>query len=195
MTTCAAAIKRFEEKYGESAVEAKVVKLYCQIPPIVKLDSSLNSLAACEHLQLSTNSIDKIAVAFTGLKNLKILSLGRNVIKKIEKLDDVAENLEELWVSYNQIGTLDGLQGLVNLKTLYISNNNLKSFAELDKVAGLANLRDVLLTGNPMYEGLSPQEARIEILRRLPNVAKIDGQMVLQRERDEAADAALGADE
>ena len=63
MTTCGAAIKNFEAKTGEVAAEAKIVKLYCQIPPIAKLDSSLNNLAGCEHLQLSTNNIDKIGAA------------------------------------------------------------------------------------------------------------------------------------
>lgn len=239
MTTCAAAIKKFEERTGETASESKIVKLYCQIPPIAKLDSSLNNLTACEcapasrgmgparraggrvprvarpsdrgrgagdaspcrfaraptsrvrrHLQLSTNNIDKIGLAFTGLKNLKILSLGRNVIKKIEKLDDLGDSLEELWMSYNQISALEGLHAMNKLTTLYMSNNNLKNFAELEKIAGLPNLKDVLFVGNPMYEGLSPTEARIEILRRLPNLAKIDGAMVLQRDRDEAAAAA-----
>ena len=99
MTTCAAAIKKFEERTGETASDSKIVKLYCQIPPISKLDSNLNNLAGCEHLQLSTNNIDKIGVAFTGLKNLKILSMGRNVIKKIEKLDDLGDTLEQLWMS------------------------------------------------------------------------------------------------
>ncbi|EGB11004.1 hypothetical protein AURANDRAFT_58761 [Aureococcus anophagefferens] len=194
MTTCAAAIKKFEEKTGETASDAKIVKLYCQIPPIAKLDSSLNNLAACEraaaHLQLSTNNIDKIGLAFTGLKNLKILSLGRNVIKKIEKLDDLGDSLEELWISYNQISALEGLHAMTKLTTLYMSNNNLKNFAELEKIAGLPNLKDVLFVGNPMYEGLTAAESRIEILRRLPNLAKIDGSMVLQRDRDEAAAAA-----
>lgn len=37
------------------------------------------------------------------MENLRILSLGRNLIKKIENLDAVAETLEELWISYNQI--------------------------------------------------------------------------------------------
>ena len=75
MTTCGAAIKNFEAKTGEVAAEAKIVKLYCQVPPIAKMDGSLNNLAACEHLQLSTNAIDKFGVALS-LPNLKILRFG-----------------------------------------------------------------------------------------------------------------------
>ncbi len=84
------------------------------------------------------------------MKKLKILSVGRNQIKKFEKLDDLAETLEELWLSYNQIFSLDGLSNLKNLTTLFMSNNNLKSWAELDKLKGLEKLRDVLFVGNPM---------------------------------------------
>lgn len=40
------------------------------------------------------------------MENLRILSLGRNLIKKIENLDAVADTLEELWISYNQIASL-----------------------------------------------------------------------------------------
>lgn len=58
---------------------------------------------------------------------------------KIEKLDDVAETLEELWISYNQVTTLDGLSNLSHLTRLYMSNNSVKSWAELDKlVSGTA---------------------------------------------------------
>eukprot|EP00622_Pseudochattonella_farcimen_P007760 FR743825.1.p1 GENE.FR743825.1~~FR743825.1.p1 ORF type:complete len:135 (+),score=21.70 FR743825.1:24-407(+) len=121
------------------------------------------------------------------MKNLKILSVGRNQIKKIEKLDDVADTLTELWMSYNQISSLDGLQGLVNLQVLYLSNNNIKAWTELDKLAGLAGLRDVLFVGNPIYEGTSKEDARIEVLRHLPNVMKIDGDLVKPSERATAA--------
>lgn len=51
---------------------------------------------------MSTNCIEKIS-SLSGMESLKILSLGRNLLKKIENLDAVAETLEELWVSYNQI--------------------------------------------------------------------------------------------
>merc|ERR1712100_453357 len=89
-------------------------------------------------------------IPLAGMKKLQILSLGRNQLKKIEKLDDLADTLRELWVSYNAISTLDGLAGLSSLEVLYISNNNLKDWDELHKLAGLSLLRDVLFTGNPM---------------------------------------------
>ena len=54
--------------------------------------------------------------------------------------------------------------------------------------AGLANLRDVLFTGNPIYDEMTKEQARIEVLKRLPQVAKIDGDMVKPAERE----AALG---
>jgi dynein light chain 1 len=53
---------------------------------------------------------------------------------QIEKLEDVAGTLEELWLSYNQITSLDGLSGLSQLTTLYISNNLIKGWNELDKL-------------------------------------------------------------
>lgn len=47
-TSCSQAIKNWEAKNETSAEEATVVKLYCQIPPIAKLDNSLNTLKNCE---------------------------------------------------------------------------------------------------------------------------------------------------
>ena len=49
-------------------------------------------------------------------------------------------------------------------------------------------LNDVLFVGNPIYDGMSKEDARIEILRHLPQVGKIDGDMVKPTER-ELADA------
>jgi Leucine-rich repeat (LRR) protein len=76
-------------------------------------------------LSLSTNSIDRIAglqpsasaagggagaagapSSASPLPRLEALSLGRNLIKRIEGLEGVAETLRELWLSYNQIEKL-----------------------------------------------------------------------------------------
>jgi dynein light chain 1 len=130
-SNCNAAIKAWEAKHEAVAEEAEVVKLYCQIPPIAKMDNSLNTLKCCTHLSLSTNGIDRL-IPLSGMKELRILSIGRNHIKKLEKLDDLADTLEELWVSYNSIASLDGVAGLKKLQVLYISNNLIKSWSELD---------------------------------------------------------------
>ena len=53
---------------------------------------------------------------------------------KIEKLEEVSATLEELWISYNHISSLDGISMCTNLTTLYISNNAIKSWSELDKL-------------------------------------------------------------
>ena len=189
MTTCSAALKAWAEENKEAPEDAKVVKLYAQMPPITKLDNKLNDLKNAVHLSLSTNTIDRINVALA-LPKLRILSLGRNNIKKIDKLEGCAGTLEELWVSYNAISSLDGVDGLSKLTTLYISNNKLHDWEELNKIAGLVGLKDVLFVGNPFYDGLTAEQQRVEVLKRLPQLAKIDGVMVTPAERAEASGTA-----
>ena len=70
-----------------------------------------------------------------------------------------------------------------------MSNNKLHSFDELNKLAGLGELKDVLFVGNPFYDGLTPEQQRVEVLKRLPQIAKIDGVMVTPSERAEATAA------
>lgn len=189
MTTCTQALKAWEAKHDKKAEETTEIKLCCQFPPIVKMDKSLNGLKSCEVLSLSTNMIDRMS-SLAGMSRLRILSLGRNNLKKIEKLEDVAGTLEELWISYNQISSLDGLACLKNLTTLYCSNNCIKSFSELDKLASLDKLVNVLFIGNPMYdEAGGSKEARIEVLKRLSKVTKIDGEIVKPSEKDAAKSA------
>jgi|TARA_B110000305_G_C19359762_1_gene598801 dynein light chain 1 len=72
---------------------------------------------------------------------------------------------------------------------LYISNNNIKSWTELDKLATLGCLEDVLLVGNPIYAEFSKEDARIEVLKHIPNLKKLDGEMVKPNEREAAQQA------
>jgi len=124
-TLCKDAIKAWSVKNADAdPTQAKKVSLICQMPPLRKMDAALNTLVNCEHLALSTNAIERIN-PLTGLKCLKILSLGRNNLKRIEKLEDVAATLEELWCSYNDIDKLDGLGGLKKLRVLFLSNNKI----------------------------------------------------------------------
>jgi dynein light chain 1 len=84
--------------------------------------------------------IDRIS-NLQGLSCLKILSLGRNNIKlgrnnikKIEGLDAVADTLEELWMSYNNIEKLAGIEMCKKLKNVYFSNNKIKAWDGLTQL-------------------------------------------------------------
>ncbi|XP_039897964.1 dynein light chain 1, axonemal-like isoform X2 [Simochromis diagramma] len=179
------ALAKWEEKSGEKRSEAKAVKLYGQIPPIEKMDASLSTLTNCEKLSLSTNCIEKIT-NLNGLKNLKILSLGRNNIKSFAGLEAVGDILEELWISYNQIEKLKGIQCLKNLKVLYMSNNLVKDWGEFVRLAELPCLVDLVFVGNPLEEKHSAEGTWMdEATKRLPNLKKLDGTPVIKQEVDE----------
>ena len=176
-TSCKEAIKGFEAKSGQNAAEATEVKLICQLPPIDKMDDALNQLEACQKLSLSTNAIERM-IALPKLKNLRILSLGRNNIKRIMALEDVGATLEELWISYNQIEKLDGLQPCVKLQVLYISNNKIKTWDEVSKLAQLPEIKNVLLVGNPVYGDKTREDNAPYVVKRIPQIETVDGKMV-----------------
>ncbi|XP_071502394.1 dynein axonemal light chain 1-like [Diadema antillarum] len=170
------------------ASDAKQVKLTFQYPPIDKMDASLSTLVNCEQLSLSTNVIEKIA-NLNGLKNLKILSLGRNLIKNLNGLEAVADTLEELWISYNNIEKLKGIQVLKKLKVLYMSNNSVKEWAEFDKLQQLPCLVELVFVGNPLEEKHSAEgDFRDQVTKRLPGLKKLDGVTVIKQDEEEEED-------
>ncbi|KAM3594586.1 uncharacterized protein V6R79_010238 [Siganus canaliculatus] len=184
-TTIGEALAKWEEKSGEKANQATAVKLYGQIPPIEKMDASLSNLTNCEKLSLSTNCIEKIT-NLNALKNLKILSLGRNNIKALNGLEAVGETLEELWISYNLIEKLRGIHVMKKLRVLYMSNNLVKDWGEFGRLADLPCLVDLVFVGNPLEEKHSAEGNWMEkACKRLPNLKKLDGNPVIKEEEEE----------
>ncbi|NWI91275.1 DNAL1 protein, partial [Pitta sordida] len=193
-TTIKEALAKWEEKSGQKASEAKEVKLYGQVPPVEKMDQSLSTLVNCEKLSLSTNCIERIA-NLNNLKNLRILSLGRNNIKNLNGLEAVADTLEELWISYNLIEKLRGIRVMKKLKVLYMSNNLVKDWdvlsmflnlvgvfnfvvaAEFVRLAEVPLLEDLVFVGNPLQEKYASDQNNWieEATKRVPKLKKLDG--------------------
>ena len=82
-TTIKNALKKWEEATGRKAGEAREIKLIAQYPPIERMEGPFHLLINCEKFSLSTNCIANIN-NLQAFKNLKILSLGRNVIKNLQ---------------------------------------------------------------------------------------------------------------
>eukprot|EP00657_Telonema_sp_P-1_P012581 TRINITY_DN9226_c0_g1_i1.p1 TRINITY_DN9226_c0_g1~~TRINITY_DN9226_c0_g1_i1.p1 ORF type:complete len:282 (+),score=102.11 TRINITY_DN9226_c0_g1_i1:131-976(+) len=184
MTSCRDAIKIFEShpvrnEKADKADEAKLVRLYGMMPPITKIDpAALSTLKACEQLGLSSNNIDKIG-NLAGMENLRILSLGRNCIKKLDNLDGLGNKLEQLWISYNMIGSLAGIEKLKSLKVLYIGNNKIGDIKELQRLVELPELEEIVLYGNPVHLNIVNKDGELAwadtVLKLLPQVKKLDG--------------------
>lgn len=178
-TTCKEAIRRWEEENSQEPSAATDVDLSFQWPPMEKMDNSLATLANCEKLCLSTNMIEKIAGIGT-LKNLKILSLGRNLIKGFSGLEALGDTLEELWISYNCIEKMKGINAMRNLRVLYMSNNLVREWNEFNRLQELAHLQALLFVGNPLFESTELEQWRSEVARRLPTLEKLDGEPIIR---------------
>ena len=126
-TSFGKALQQWEEANGsQNPSEAEVIKLTFINPPIDKMDTALiSTLVNCRQLSLSTNCIEKM-VPIASLRNLEILSQSRNQIKRINGLDEIGGSLKELWLSYNLVDKLDGLNACTELKIFYIAHNKLK---------------------------------------------------------------------
>jgi len=189
MTSCKEAIKDIEVD-GVVATEAEEVRL-CPIalmkPLIVKMDNSLSTLKKCKHLRMSSNAIGKIE-GLAGCDSLQILSLGRNALKKIEGLNDISDTLEQLWLSYNQIASLAGVEKLVNLQVIYMSNNKIDKWPEVERLQALPKMRDLNLTNNPLHQKTLAEDLnwRVEVIKRMEKLKVIDGALIEDEEREQA---------
>ena len=85
---------------------------------------------------------------------MRILSLGRNLIKGFNGIEALGETLEELWISYNLIEKMKGINAMKKLRVLYMSNNLVREWNEFSKLQDLQNLRDLLFVGNPLCDGI-----------------------------------------
>ena len=141
------------------------------------MDDSLNSLVSCEKLALSSNIIERM-IALPKLKNIRILSIGRNKIKKIAGLDDIGQTLEQLWISYNELDKFDGLSKCVKLHTIFATNNKLKNWDEVAKLSQLPELKSVLLADNAIYSDRIWEENAPMVVKRVPQLEMIESRMI-----------------
>ena len=85
--------------------------------------------------------------------------------------------MRELWLSYNFIEKLDGLNPCTKLTTLYIGNNKIKNWDEIDKLKDLPEIANVLFIGNPIYESVK-EEPNLVVLKKIPTLKNIDGEII-----------------
>lgn len=79
----------------------------------------------------------------------KIFKFAPNAYTDILFKEPLGDTLEELWVSYNLIEKLKGINVLRNLKVLYMSNNLVKEWSEFNKLQVSLDIEAMVLgSGN-----------------------------------------------
>ena len=150
-TSIKSALKKWEEANERKAGESKEIKLIGVWPPIEKMEGPFHLLINCEKLSLSTNQITNIS-NLQAFNSLKVLSLGRNLVKSLYGIEGAAETLEQLWISYNQVDRLKPLRNMLKLKVLYMSHNCVSQWREFEHLSELSCLEDLVFLGNPLEE-------------------------------------------
>lgn len=70
------------------------------------------------------------------------------------------------------------------------SNNNVSDWKEFERLKELPELKDLLMVNTPLYNSIATDaddsEWRMEVLKRLPNLKKLDGKDVTDDELEAA---------
>ncbi|XP_070297339.1 cilia and flagella associated protein 410 [Salvelinus sp. IW2-2015] len=90
-------------------------------------------------------------------------------------------HIEVLTLSVNSILSLSSLSGCVCLSELYLRRNLIPSLSELSHLRPLTRLRVLWLAENPCC-GTDPSQYRLNVLRCLPRLHKLDNQVVTEEE-------------
>mmetsp|Transcript_66192 Transcript_66192/g.130241 ORF Transcript_66192/g.130241 Transcript_66192/m.130241 type:complete len:365 (+) Transcript_66192:39-1133(+) len=111
-----------------------------------------------EKLELYDNHIEVIE-NISHLHNLKVLDLSFNAIREMIPLSHCCPMLEELYLAQNKLRTIQGLEGLVHLRTLDLGANRIRVIQGLETNTAMKSL----WLGKNKIEAIGGLEALTEL--------------------------------
>ncbi|CAK4695812.1 unnamed protein product [Aphanomyces euteiches] len=104
--------------------------------------------------------------------------------KGIDQIGDVVASIAQtttcLYLSQNNIASLEGLKQFTRLKVLSLGGNLLARFEDFDGL-DMPQLRTLLLSGNPICDA---PNYRLRMIVLLPKVQTLDGTEVTPKEKE-----------
>ncbi|NXY90047.1 LRC23 protein, partial [Alcedo cyanopectus] len=145
------------------------------------LGLSQGQLLSLQILELRGNKLE--STAGLNLPKLKNLYLSQNSIRSLEGLEGLGQ-LETLHLRDNQLESLDGFcSSMKYLQYLNLRNNGISSLQEVAKLQVLPMLQVLVLLDNPCSD---EPNYRLEVLVLLPHLQRLDKEEFEQDEREEA---------
>nr|XP_013813515.1 PREDICTED: LOW QUALITY PROTEIN: leucine-rich repeat-containing protein 23 [Apteryx mantelli mantelli] len=145
------------------------------------LGLSQGQLFSLHILELRGNKLE--STAGLNLPKLKNLYLAQNAISSLEGLEGLGQ-LTTLHLRDNQLETLDGFCSTMKcLQYLNLRSNGISSLQEVAKLQALPMLRALVLLDNPCSD---EADYRMEVLVLLPHLERLDKEFFEEDERAEA---------
>ena len=117
---------------------------------------------------------------YSDITEIKKLNIWGEDIQDISIISKMP-NLEILSLSSNKISSLSPISTCLNMREIYLRNNNIYSFEELHHLKPLFNLKALWLEGNPICDDIYYRE---KVLNTLPQVIYLDNKnRLLKREK------------
>lgn len=146
-------------------------------------------LSSLEYLKLNDSIISSFRDIGTSFKNVRVLHIGRCELKEVQGIQ-AFEQLEELYISYNEIDELFDIGFVEHLTVLDLEGNNVRDFDHLYYLKRCRNLTHVNMKFNPVQTGKNTigatgqtqAEIRKEYYSKMqefvPNIEELDDEVV-----------------
>nr|CCA14260.1 conserved hypothetical protein [Albugo laibachii Nc14] len=164
----------------------KAQDLECVVDCTISIDSRKQSteligqlLPSLKRLQFCNSFIASFRDLGTSLRVLKILDARECGIKHLDGISALA-NLEELYLSYNDITEIDYCFKHDELRVLDLEGNKIADENQVQHLAFCTHLRDVHLRKNPMTK--LPHYRQL-VVTMIPQVEILDGARVTEADR------------
>jgi len=129
------------------------------------ISSPLSRMLHLKSVNLANNNIAKQKSVLSCLANKPFLSkldLTNNRLVSLRYAHYKLGNIQTLLLSHNRLRTVEGIDRLYALETLWLDHNRISDLAHIRGLARLPELRSLRLAGNPFVER-RPKAYRVEV--------------------------------
>ena len=130
------------------------------------------------NLQNFDNAIDSLK----GLEKLKTLSISGNItVKSMKRIEELNNSLVYITLSNVGIEKIEGLKKFTNLKSINLTNNNIKDITPIADIASINNITGLYLDGNKNISGNRSDYTKKELekINKIGEILDRDGEIVL----------------
>ena len=163
----------------ENCKNLEVIYFYSIVDDLSKVEylKNLNTIYIT-NLQNFDNAIDSLK----GLEKLKILSMSGNItVKSMKRIEELNNSLVYIALSNVGIEKIEGLKKFTNLKSITLTNNNIKDITPIADIASINNITGLYLDSNKNISGNRSDYTKKELekINKIGEILDRDGEIIL----------------